>query len=195
MFTGLIEEVGKIGRIQRSAGGVRISIISNLTVNYGDSVSVDGTCLTVEDLRRNEFIVFLSEETIRRTHFSRTLREGLPVNLERSLTPSSFMGGHIVLGHVDCVGEVYSKEIKSEGVEIIFKVLDPKYMKYVVEKGSIAVNGISLTCYDIKEKTFKVSIIPYTISKTNLQFLREGDLVNLEFDIIAKYLEKLSRTL
>ncbi|MEO0230795.1 MAG: riboflavin synthase [candidate division WOR-3 bacterium] len=193
MFTGIIEEVGKIVKIQRSTGGVRISITANLTVNYGDSVSVDGACLTVEDFEKNEFTVFLSDETLRRTHFSRTLREGLPVNLERSLTPSSFMGGHIVLGHVDCTGELYNKETRAEGVEITFKVMDPKYMKYVVEKGSIAVNGISLTCYDIKEKTFKVSIIPYTISKTNLYFLKEGDLVNLEFDIIAKYLEKLSR--
>ncbi len=191
MFTGIIEDIGKIKKIQRISGGSRITISSHIKVNEGDSVSVDGTCLTVEEHTDTEFTVFLSEETIRRTHFSRTLREGLAVNLERSLTPSSLMGGHIILGHVDCTGEIYSKERKSEGAEFIFKVHEPYYMKYLVEKGSIAVNGISLTCYDIKEKTFKVTIIPFTLNKTNLQLLREGDPVNLEFDIIAKYLEKL----
>jgi len=96
-----------------------------------------------------------------------------------------------VLGHVDCTGEIYSKEVSSESGIFIFRVHDPSYMKYLVEKGSVAVNGISLTCFDIKEKTFKVAVIPYTLNHTTLGILREGDLVNLEFDIIAKYTEKL----
>jgi riboflavin synthase len=191
MFTGIIEEVGEIKKVQKVSGGTRVQIISSLNIQNGDSISVDGVCLTAEEVGNGLFTVFMSSETLARSHFSRTLREGLKVNLERALTPSSFMGGHIVLGHVDCTGEIYSKEVSSESGIFIFRVHDPSYMKYLVEKGSVAVNGISLTCFDIKEKTFKVAVIPYTLNHTTLGILREGDPVNLEFDIIAKYTEKL----
>lgn len=193
MFTGIIEEIGEIKRIQRTSGGTRIQISSSLKIQNGDSISVDGVCLTAEDVGKGIFTVFMSLETLSRSHFSKTLREGLKVNLERALTPSSFMGGHIVLGHVDCTGEIYSKEISSESGTFIFRVHDPSYMKYLVEKGSVAVNGISLTCFDVREKTFKVAVIPYTLTNTTLGILKESDYVNLEFDIIAKYTEKLLR--
>jgi riboflavin synthase len=191
MFTGIIEEVGEIKKVQKVSGGTRVQIISSLNIQNGDSISVDGVCLTAEEVGNGLFTAFMSSETLARSHFSITLREGLKVNLERALTPSSFMGGHIVLGHVDCTGEIYSKEVSSESGIFIFRVHDPSYMKYLVEKGSVAVNGISLTCFDIKERTFKVAVIPYTLNHTTLGILREGDLVNLEFDIIAKYTEKL----
>jgi len=194
VFTGIIEDIGEVKRVIRTSAGARISIASSLQYSLGDSVSVDGACLTVEEIKNNEIVVFLSEETISRTHFQYTLREGLKVNLERSLTPSSFMGGHIVLGHVDCTGSVYSKVVNSESAIFIFRINDPSYSKYLVEKGSVAVNGVSLTCFDIKEKTFKVAVIPFTLQKTTLGLLKEGDLVNLEFDIIAKYVEKLLST-
>jgi len=137
MFTGIIEEVGEIKRVQRVTGGTRVQIISSLNIQNGDSISVDGVCLTAEEVGNGLFTVFMSSETLARSHFSRTLREGLKVNLERALTPSSFMGGHIVLGHVDCTGEIYSKEVSSESGIFIFRVHDPSYMKYLVEKGYI----------------------------------------------------------
>ncbi len=195
MFTGIIEEVGEIYKVVRVGKGVRVTIKNSLKTKEGDSISVDGVCLTVEEPRGNFITVYLSEETLYRSHFKNTLRESLKVNLERALTPESFLGGHLVMGHVDCTGEIYSIERNLEGGTFIFRVHEPQYMKYLVEKGSVAVNGISLTCFDIKEKTFKVAVIPYTLQRTNLSQKREGDLVNLEFDIIAKYVEKLSKNL
>jgi riboflavin synthase len=192
MFTGIVEEIGTIRRVSRTGSGARISIHTSLTLKKGDSIAVDGVCLTVEELNNNEFTSFMSMETINRSHFSVNLKENLKVNLERAVTPSSSMGGHIVLGHVDSTGEIYSKELSPEGGIYIFRVHNPDYMKYVVEKGSIAVNGVSLTCFDVRDKTFKVSIIPFTLHNTTLGFLKEGDIINLEFDIIAKYVEKLA---
>ncbi len=191
MFTGIIEDVGEIKKVSHLGAGVRISVETKLDLILGDSIAVDGMCLTIEDLQNGVFTAFLSKETLSRTSFSFNIREGFKVNLERPLTPSSPMGGHLLLGHIDSTGEIYSRELNFDGGIFIFKLKERKYVKYLVEKGSVAINGISLTCFDIGESTFKVAVIPYTIQHTTLRYKKEGSIVNLEFDIVAKYIEKL----
>jgi riboflavin synthase len=192
MFTGLIEEVGTVLTMERNTQGARLEIAaSGLSgkAQIGESIAVNGCCLTV-CLRRDSHLVFdLLEETLQRTNL-RTLRRDDFVNLERALLADGRLGGHFVQGHVDCNARILSFD--ETGADWRLSVeLPAEFAKYVVEKGSIAVNGISLTVAEVSEKSFAVWIIPHTKAQTNLALARPGDLVNLEFDLIAKYVERM----
>ena len=188
MFTGIVEEVGAViscGDFGLTVKGAKVME----GLRLGDSMAVNGTCLTVVDFGEEQFHVDLAPETLRRTSLGE-LVEGSQVNLERPLAVSDRLGGHIVQGHVDAAGRVMS--IRPESDCYIFRLRTPKrLMPYVVEKGFIAVDGISLTVVNKGAASFTVSVIPYTLSHTNLQEKSPGDRVNLEVDILAKYVESL----
>ena len=188
MFTGIVEEMGIVSKITNNGMTVKASRVLS-DVKLGDSIAVNGTCLTAVSFSNSEFSVDLSPETMRRTSLSQ-LTEGSRVNLERALSASDRMGGHIVQGHVDATGRITS--IKPDGDSIIFRVRVPKRLdKYIVEKGFVAVDGISLTVVKRGASSFTLAVIPYTLENTNLAVLSEGDQVNLEADILAKYVESL----
>ncbi len=188
MFTGIVEEVGIVAKISDSGMTVRASKVLE-DVKLGDSIAVNGACLTAVNFTKTEFSVDLSPETMRRTSLGQ-LSEGSPVNLERALLVSDRMGGHIVQGHVDGTGRIMST--KTEGDSIIFRVRVPKRLnRYIVEKGFVAVDGISLTVVKRGASSFTLAVIPYTLKNTNLVSLSVGDRVNLEADILAKYVESL----
>ena len=188
MFTGIVEEVGSVVRI--SENGMTIQAATVLEdLKIGDSVAVNGACLTAVSRSDTGFEVDLSPETMRRTALG-DLASGSPVNLERALRASDRLGGHIVQGHVDGAGRIMST--REEGDSIVFRVRAPKrLMPYVVEKGFIAVDGISLTVVKRGASSFTLAIIPYTLHNTNLKALSNGVRVNLEADILAKYVENL----
>ena len=188
MFTGIVEEVGIVAKISDSGMTVRASKVLE-DVKLGDSIAVNGACLTAVDFTKSEFSVDLSPETMRRTSLGQ-LSEGSPVNLERALLVSDRMGGHIVQGHVDGTGRIMST--KTEGDSIVFRVRVPKRLnRYIVEKGFVAVDGISLTVVKRGASSFTLAVIPYTLRNTNLVSLSVGHQVNLEADILAKYVESL----
>ena len=188
MFTGIVEEMGIVSKITNNGMTVKASRVLS-DVKLGDSIAVNGTCLTAVSFSNSEFSVDLSPETMRRTSLSQ-LTEGSRVNLERAISASDRMGGHIVQGHVDATGRITS--IKPDGDSIIFRVRIPKRLdKYIVEKGFVAVDGISLTVVKRGASSFTLAVIPYTLENTNLSVLSEGDQVNLEADILAKYVESL----
>ena len=188
MFTGIIEEVGKV-----KAKDEYFLEIAGKVVLYevfeGDSISVNGACLTITKLMETSFSVDLSSETLNRTNLG-GLKENDTVNLERASTLNKMIGGHLVQGHIDGVGKITS--LKNIGDSSLLKVeTDSRILKYVVEKGFIAIDGISFTVTDTFDDSFTISIIPYTKAKTNLMYKRLGDHVNIEVDIIGKYVEKL----
>jgi len=188
LFTGIVEEVGVVAAISDNGMTVRASKVLE-DVKLGDSIAVNGTCLTAVSFTKSEFSVDLSPETMRRTSLGQ-LTVGSPVNLERALLASDRMGGHIVQGHVDGTGRIMST--KTDGDSIIFRVRVPKRLnKYIVEKGFVAVDGISLTVVKRGASSFTLAVIPYTLKNTNLASLSAGDRVNLEADILAKYVESL----
>jgi riboflavin synthase len=192
MFTGLIEEVGSVIAVRASDRGIQLQIaaprIAKKT-NNGDSVAVNGCCLTIK-LRRGDQLTFdLLEETIGRTNL-KVLRPDTPVNLERALSADGRFGGHLVQGHVDCASPILAFE-EGVGDDRLEVQLPTEFAHYVVSKGSIAVNGISLTVADVLPKSFVVWIIPHTKRHTNLDRAKAGDLMNLEFDILAKYVAKM----
>lgn len=188
MFTGIVEELGGVTKISDNAMTVQASKVTE-DLKLGDSIAVNGTCLTAVNFSRTEFSVDLSPETMRRTSLGQ-LSEGSPVNLERALLASDRMGGHIVQGHVDGTGRVMSSRV--DGDSIIFRIRVPKRLNpYIVEKGFIAVDGISLTVVKRGASSFTLAVIPYTLKNTNLASVSIGDRVNLEADILAKYVESL----
>ena len=194
MFTGIIEEVGVVAKISGNAMTVRAAKVME-DLKLGDGIAVNGACLTAVGFGesgehgQSAFSVDLSPETMRRTALG-GLSEGRPVNLERALLVSDRMGGHIVQGHVDVTGRVMST--KPEGDSVIFRIRVPKRLdRYIVEKGFVAVDGISLTVVKRGASTFTLAVIPYTLENTNLASLSVGDRVNLEADILAKYVESL----
>ena len=188
MFTGIVEELGRV----REATSHRLVIEANTAlegVRVGDSIAVNGACLTVVALSESSLSFDLAQETLDRTNLG-TLAQGQAVDLERALTPESRMGGHIVQGHVDGVGTVLDLAGKPE--ERTLAVEAPEQLgRYIVEKGFIAVDGISLTVTEVAGSTFKVAVIPYTLQHTVLGSRGPGDPVNLEVDILAKYVERL----
>lgn len=192
MFTGIIEELGAIRSRTGSGGGARIdvsaSVVTYGTVN-GDSISVNGVCLTALDIRPDGFSADLSRETLDRSTLSR-LGVGSKVNLERAVTPATRLGGHIVQGHVDGRGKFISA-VESGGFWTVTIGFPPEMARYFVYKGSVAVEGISLTVAKLDEASFEIAVIPKTWEVTNLSTLRPGDEVNLEADIIAKYVERM----
>ncbi len=192
MFTGLVEETGKIIDIQESGEGKRITLKAEKVVedvSEGDSISVSGTCLTVESFSEDSLSFFLAEETLEKTWFSE-IEEGSKLNLERSLKAEDRMGGHHVQGHVEAVGKVLEVEELEEGWNMIFE-LPEKLQNHIVEKGFVTVEGISLTTTEVTENSFSITVIPETWSVTNLSKKKEGDLVNLESDPIGRYVEKI----
>ena len=191
MFTGIIEQTGKIKSFRKIGNQAKITIefyanASDLTL--GESIAVNGVCLTVVKSCNGYFAADISEETLDRTNLGE-LKPTDEVNLERSLKISERLGGHFVSGHIDGVGNISKKIKKGEDVLLTIKAPE-KIMKYVVEKGSIAVDGISLTVASCDEKSFTISIIPHTEVCTNLKWKKSGDIVNLENDMIGKYVEK-----
>jgi riboflavin synthase len=192
MFTGLIEELGRVRSIERRGEGARVVIEARVVTAgtaEGDSVAVNGVCLTAIDVRADTFAADGSRETLQRSTLGR-LRAGSPVNLERAVTPSTRLGGHIVQGHVDARGQFLSAE--EHGGSWTVRIAYPREMaRYLVFKGSVSVEGISLTVATLTEEYFEIAVIPKTWAVTNLSHLRPHDEVNLEADIIAKYVERI----
>jgi riboflavin synthase len=192
MFTGLIEAVGKVLAIRGTDGGTQLQIAAReLTeeIGIGDSIAVNGCCLTVSAHRDDELIFDLLEETIARTNLKNLQRKQL-VNLERAVAASERFGGHFVQGHIDCVSPIIA--YRKSGADFRLEIELPEaFVHYVACKGSIAVNGISLTVAEILPKSFVAWIIPYTKTHTNLDRAKAGDPMNLEFDILAKYVERM----
>ena len=191
MFTGLIQDLGKIQALERRGDGIFLTVATGLTLSdmkIGDSIAVDGVCLTVIRLSNRTFTAEVSPETLNRTTLSKTAA-GRPVNLEKSLRVSDFLGGHLVSGHVDGTGQVVS--VLGEGNSWRYRFRAPREInRYLIEKGSVAVDGISLTVAEIEEPEFGVAVVPHTAQSTTLGMKKAGDPVNLEIDPIAKYVEK-----
>ena len=192
MFTGIIEELGRVRSVERRGEGVRMTVEARVVAagtREGDSVAVNGVCLTALDVRADSFAADGSRETLQRSTLG-ALRAGSVVNLERAVTPSTRLGGHIVQGHVDARGRFLSAE-EHGGSWTVRIAYPPEVARYLVFKGSVAVEGISLTVAGLAEDYFEIAVIPKTWAVTNLSRLRAGDPVNLEADIIAKYVERI----
>ena len=192
MFTGIVETTGVIDSLNYDKENLNLTVSSSIShdLRVDESLSHDGVCLTVTRLSDKSHDITLVPETLKKSRFS-DLEVGSLVNLERSLKVSDRLEGHIVQGHVDDIARC--KKIIDNGNNWIFTFKSKNFLKYVVEKGSITVNGVSLTCFDIRDNFFSVAIIPHTYSKTNFKFLSENDLVNIEYDILGKYIERLSK--
>jgi riboflavin synthase len=190
MFTGIIETIGRVEQITENGNNKTFWIASPLfpELKIDQSISHNGVCLTIEDLKEGVHRVTAVKETLDKTDLNQW-KPGTQVNLERSLLPSSRLDGHFVQGHVDTIG--LCKRIKDEdgSWELEFE-FDKKFAPLIIEKGSICINGISLTAFDVKKKTFRVAVIPYTWQNTNLQYIKIKDTVNLEFDLIGKYITR-----
>ena len=188
MFTGIVEEIGRVQSV--SSGGLVIRVSRELAdLRVSDSISVNGACLTVTSRDEDSFSVDVVPETLRRTNLG-ALRAGDPVDLERSLAVAGRFGGHVVQGHVDATGAIESVAQEGEALLLRFRA-PPSIMRYVVEKGFIAVDGVSLTVVDCDDRSFSVTVIPFTRDNTILGSKAAGDAVNLEADIMAKYVERL----
>src|SRR5437899_12213921 len=196
MFTGIIEEVGKVVKIEQLGENRRITIEAATTpkqLGVGDSVAVSGVCLTALDIKPTTFCADLAPETWARTSFSR-MHKGARVNLELPMKADGRFGGHIVQGHVDGVGKLIALERIADSENWWLRIeIPPEIERYTVSKGSICIEGISLTVAKLEGDCCKVAIIPHTVKTTNLKSLRAGDPVNLEADLIAKYVEKMLR--
>jgi riboflavin synthase len=192
MFTGIIEEVGEIAAIKRGAKSCELLIKGNVIfsdLKIGDSVAVNGVCLTATTINSDTFSAGVMAETMRRSGLG-NLQKGSKVNLERAMAADGRFGGHIVSGHIDGMGFVQSL-VREDNAVWVTITADEAIMRYIVEKGSIAIDGISLTVAKVFKDAFSVSIIPHTGSETTLLTRKSGDRVNLECDIIGKYVEKL----
>jgi riboflavin synthase len=192
MFTGIIEELGRVRSLEKRGEGVRLIIEARAVTQgtqEGDSISVNGVCLTAIDVRSDSFAADGSRETLQRSTLGQ-LRAGSPVNLERAVTPATRLGGHIVQGHVDARGRFLSAT--EHGGSWTVRIAYPREMaRYLVFKGSVAVEGISLTVAGLTDEYFEIAIIPKTWAVTNLSHLKTNSEVNLEADIIAKYVERI----
>ena len=199
MFTGIIEEIGTVKEFSKSNKNALIVVeckkvieTGNDGTKIGDSIAIDGVCQTVTKIDKNSFSAQVSSETLGVTTFSR-FKAGIKVNLERALTLNQRLGGHIVSGHADGVAKVKSIQQDGEFWDVKFEV-EKDLAKYIVKKGSVSLNGISLTVANIISNEFSVAIIPHTFENTNLINLKSGDFVNIEIDILAKYVEKFLST-
>lgn len=193
MFTGIIESVGHVQQITPRSGDVRLTIatakLDLRDVKLGDSIATNGICLTVIELTGQGFVADVSNETLRRTSLG-TWKVGSQVNLEKALMPTSRLGGHIVSGHVDGLGEIVSFKPDARSLQYQVKAPD-ELAKYISEKGSITVDGISLTVNAIDGAIFSLNIVPHTVQETNVGTWKVGSIVNLEVDLLARYLERL----
>lgn len=192
MFTGLIEEVGRVAAVGRVGGGARLQVSTGLPfeeIRLGDSVAVNGVCLTVVQMSSGTLSFDVSPESMDRTTF-KGLRPGSFVNLERALRVGDRLGGHLVSGHVDCMAVVRERREISGNYQFSFQ-LPPRHARYLIEKGSVAIDGISLTVNTVSDDGFSVNIIPHTAAATTLRYRQAGDEVNIETDLIGKYVERL----
>ena len=196
MFTGIIEELGQVRSVEARGEDARIVIAASLVTedaHEGDSIAVNGVCLTALDVKPDSFAADVSRETLNRSTLGR-LRVGAPVNLERSVTPVTRLGGHLVQGHVDARGKFLGAEAHGgslDGSRTVRIAYPPEIARYLVFKGSVAVEGISLTIAELTDDHFAIAIIPKTWEVTNFSQLQPGDDVNLEADVIAKYVERI----
>ena len=193
MFTGIIEEIGTVRRIEHGAKGARLTIQAKTVLEdtrLGDSIATNGVCLTVVSMTGDSFSADVMAESLRRSSLG-TLQGGSPVNLERAMAANGRFGGHIVSGHIDGTGTIASQKREDNAVWVKIKTPAP-LLRYIVEKGSIAIDGVSLTVAAVTDTDFSVSIIPHTGTQTILLGKKPGDPVNLECDVIGKYVEKLT---
>jgi riboflavin synthase len=191
VFTGLVQDLGTVAAVEAGAEGVRLAVRTGLAgeIAEGDSVAVNGVCLTATRIADGHFSADVMHETLRRSSLAGA-REGTPVNLELPLRPSDRLGGHVVQGHVDGMGTV--RALREDGFSRVVEIAaPPDLLRYVVEKGSIAVDGVSLTVSAVDDEGFEVSLIPETLERTTLGSAAPGRAVNLEVDLLAKYVEKL----
>ncbi len=193
MFTGLIRHLGVIREVQSTEEGLRFWVESDLAreLAVGDSVAVDGACLTVEVQEGERFRVFLSPETLSKTHFGHGVRKGQRVHLEAPLRLGDRLDGHLVLGHVDTVGVIRRLEEHSEGARMTVDFLDARWKPLVIPKGSIAVDGVSLTVNAMEGTRVDIWLIPHTLERTHFLEKGTGALVNIEFDVIGKYILRM----
>lgn len=193
MFTGLIEEIGTVAKVEKTQLGATFVINCNKIledIKIGASIAINGACHTVTDFTQNSITVNTSNETLNISNFSQ-LKQNDTVNLERAMTLSSRLDGHLVSGHIDGTAEFIEKKSDGFSYKMFFK-LKNELRKYLIYKGSITINGISLTIASIENNIFSVAIIPHTMQNTNLSSLKTGNIVNIETDIIAKYIENFS---
>ena len=192
MFTGIIEETGKIESVAKGSKSAVVTVAANKVLEntkIGDSIAVNGVCLTVTSICENKFTADVMAETLRRSSLG-TLKHGSKVNLERAMAADGRFGGHIVSGHIDGTGTIRSMVREDNAVWVEIETPD-KLLKYIVEKGSITIDGISLTVAGLTDDSFSVSVIPHTGEETTLLGKKPGDIVNLENDIVGKYVERL----
>jgi len=192
MFTGLIQELGEVRKLARQGDSASLQIASRLVkddLQLGESIAVNGVCLTVTAWDGEQFIADVSPETLRRSTLG-SLRPNQTVNLERALRLCDRLGGHLVSGHIDCVGTLRRRIQDQNAVRFEFAVAPPA-LRYLVEKGSVAVDGISLTVNRVTAEGFEVTIIPHSLEQTTLRLRREGDQVNIETDLLGRYVERL----
>ena len=194
MFNGIIYNTGKVISLKKTKKSIFIGILSNITFtkkDLGSSISCNGVCLTLIKIDKNKIYFYLSNETLRRSTF-RTVKINQIINLEKSLSYGKIISGHYLQGHVDTVAKVNQISVIDKAWLIKFKILDKKFNKYLIEKGSISINGVSLTISYTKKNYFDISVIPHTLKLTNLKDLKKNDLVNVELDIFGKYIYKYS---
>ena len=194
MFNGIIYKSATIEKISGGKNSIEISLKTNLTFkksDVGTSLCCNGTCLTITRINKNLISFYLSKETLNKTNFKFIKSDNI-VNIEKSLAYGCKISGHYVQGHVDTTGKVVSIKILNKSWVVLFEIKD-KFQKYLIEKGSIAINGVSLTISKIKKNRFEVTIIPHTLKLTNLIKLKKNDNVNIEFDIFSKYLLNLKK--
>ena len=192
MFTGIVEELGEVVAIERLPDAARVTIRGEVVADgtrHGDSISVNGVCLTAVDIRDGCFSADVMAETLRRSSLAAAV-VGTRVNLERALQVGARLGGHLVQGHVDATGVVTARRSEPHW-DVVHITLPPELARYVVSKGSVTVDGVSLTVVDVTADSFSVSLIPTTLSSTTLGAKQVGDAVNLEVDVVAKYVERM----
>ena len=193
MFTGIIQAIGTIAALEPKGQDVRVRVQTGILdlsdVHLGDSIAVNGVCLTAVELPGDGFWADVSGETLSRTTFA-DLQKGSQANLEKALTPTTRLGGHLVSGHVDGIGEIISRKTDGRSERFVIRAPDA-LARYIAEKGSICVDGISLTVNDISGAEFELNIVPHTLVETTMSEFKPGTRVNLEVDIIARYLERL----
>jgi len=191
MFTGIVESLGKVSQIKKEGSNHHISMKADFVdeLKIDQSIAHNGVCLTVVDIKEDEYTVTAVDETLQKSNLGK-LKEGDLINLERSVTMNQFLDGHLVQGHVDQTGICKKIDFKDGSWEFTFQY-DKDTPFVTIEKGSISVNGISLTVVNSKDDQFSIAVIPYTYEHTNFKQMQEGDTVNLEFDVIGKYVQKL----
>jgi riboflavin synthase len=191
MFTGLVEDLGEVRAVEQSGEGVRLTVTSGLAdqLGEGDSIAVNGVCLTAVAIDGDAFSAEVMNETLRLSSLAE-VRSGAPVNLELAMRPTDRFGGHIVQGHVDGVGQI-TRVVPDGFAQRVTIDAPPEVLRYIVHKGSITVDGVSLTVAELRDRSFTVSLIPETLERTNLGQAQPGSIVNLEVDVLAKYVERL----